>query len=192
VAADPAPPAPIAELVASLGLEAHPEGGWYRRVWAADHVVDPATDRRAASAIHFLLAEGDRSTWHRLTDAEEVWIHRSGAPLALHLSPDGVTEQVLVLGPDPSAGHEPTVVVPVGHWQSAEPVAPPAPVVLDEPGTHRPPPEPGSTSGAQPVALAEPASGPGWSLVTCVVSPEFRFDRFELAPPCWEPGGDQV
>lgn len=164
--ADPAPPAPVPsveELVAGLDLERHPEGGWFRRTWASEHVVDPATDRRAASAIHFLLGPGERSTWHRLTDAEELWVHRSGAPVALHLSPDGVTEHVVVLGPDVAAGHEPTVVVPVGHWQSAEPV-----------------PREGTTPAA------------GWSLVSCVVSPEFRFESFELAPPCWDPGGDQI
>lgn len=33
---------------------------------------------------------------------------------------------------------------------------------------------------------AEPLGG--FSLVSCVVVPEFRFEGFELAPPCWEPG----
>jgi predicted cupin superfamily sugar epimerase len=36
---------------------------------------------------------------------------------------------------------------------------------------------------------AEP--GGGWALVSCVVSPGFEFDGFELAPPGWEPGGPQ-
>ncbi len=27
-----------------------------------------------------------------------------------------------------------------------------------------------------------------WTLVSCVVSPGFRFEGFELAPPTWEPG----
>lgn len=31
------------------------------------------------------------------------------------------------------------------------------------------------------------ASADGWTLVACVVSPGFEFDRFELAPPGWEP-----
>jgi predicted cupin superfamily sugar epimerase len=189
VAADPIPPPPIRDLVGQLGLEPHPEGGWYRRVWAADHVVDPDTDRRAASAIHFLLAEGDRSTWHRLTDAEEVWIHQAGAPMVLHTSPDGVTESSHVLGPAPAAGQIAAFVVPVGHWQSAEPQAPPPPVVLDERGTGRPPPTGPEGSASPPSAVAP---GPGWSMVSCVVSPEFRFEAFELAPPCWDPGGRQV
>ena len=28
-----------------------------------------------------------------------------------------------------------------------------------------------------------------WSLVSCVVSPGFEFEHFELAPPGWSPGG---
>jgi predicted cupin superfamily sugar epimerase len=27
-----------------------------------------------------------------------------------------------------------------------------------------------------------------WTLVTCTVSPAFRFEGFELAPPGWQPG----
>jgi predicted cupin superfamily sugar epimerase len=28
----------------------------------------------------------------------------------------------------------------------------------------------------------------GWTLVSCTVSPAFRFEGFDLAPPGWEPG----
>lgn len=31
------------------------------------------------------------------------------------------------------------------------------------------------------------ADGGGWTLVACVVSPGFRFEGFELAPPGWSP-----
>ncbi len=32
----------------------------------------------------------------------------------------------------------------------------------------------------------------GWTLVSCTVSPAFRFDTFELAPPGWEPGAPPI
>ncbi len=41
---------------------------------------------------------------------------------------------------------------------------------------------------AVPAPLAEPA---GYSLVSCVVTPGFEFDGFELAPPGWEPQHNQ-
>ena len=31
-------------------------------------------------------------------------------------------------------------------------------------------------------------AGPGWALVSCIVSPAFDFAGFELAPPGWAPG----
>lgn len=30
-----------------------------------------------------------------------------------------------------------------------------------------------------------------WTLVGCTVSPAFRFEGFELAPPGWQPGGSE-
>lgn len=41
---------------------------------------------------------------------------------------------------------------------------------------------------AVPAPLAEPA---GYSLVSCVVTPGFEFDGFELAAPGWEPEHNQ-
>ncbi|WP_414720400.1 cupin domain-containing protein, partial [Streptomyces sp.] len=40
-------------LAAELGLQPHPEGGWYRRLWtAAEEVVTARGPRAAATAIH--------------------------------------------------------------------------------------------------------------------------------------------
>lgn len=132
------------DLAEELGLEPHPEGGRFRRVWASAAVIDAATGRRAASAIHYLLDEGEVSTWHRVTDAEELWQHLAGAPLELRLSPDGLREEIVTVRAAP-------VAVPAGWWQSARSL-----------GNH--------------------------SLALCTVAPEFRFESFELAPPCWSPG----
>ncbi|MFZ8466590.1 cupin domain-containing protein, partial [Staphylococcus aureus] len=39
-----------------LDLEAHPEGGWFRRMWTGTYAVDaPAGARPAATLIHYLL-----------------------------------------------------------------------------------------------------------------------------------------
>jgi predicted cupin superfamily sugar epimerase len=101
------------DLVLALGLQPHPEGGWFRETWR--HEPDPhGGDRGAGTAIYYLLAEGQRSHWHRV-DATEVWHFYAGDPLALLLSPGGEH----LLGPDVLAGHEPQVVVPPHAWQSA-------------------------------------------------------------------------
>ena len=102
-------------LIEILGLTAHAEGGWYRQTWAADN-----EGRASATAIYFLLAEGERSHWHTV-DATEIWLYHSGAPLILRRSEsrNGPATRS-ILGPDLSAGQSPQLVVDAHHWQSAE------------------------------------------------------------------------
>ena len=108
-----------AEIIAMLGLEAHPEGGWY-----AETFRDGAGGARGHStAIYFLLEQDQISAWHRVKDAAEVWHFHAGAPLALSMCEEGsprvnqVIEQVL--GIELAAGERPQIVVPAGWWQSA-------------------------------------------------------------------------
>lgn len=106
------------QIVEKLGMERHPEGGWFKETFR-----DPDTrDGRAVStAIYYLLEKGDRSHWHRV-DAAEVWHFYAGTPLELSLSADGKSAETSILGPDVIDGQLPQIVVPKGHWQSAEPV----------------------------------------------------------------------
>ena len=131
-----------AEVIASLGLARHPEGGWYRQTWAAG----PSPGGRPhATAIHFLLARGEVSQWHRI-DAAELWLWHAGAPLVLSTSPDADgPARDAVLGPD-LAEMKLQLHVPPHHWQAARPTG-------------------------------------DWTLVSCLVTPGFTFDGFELAPP---------
>lgn len=104
------------EIIGALGLKPHPEGGWYARTFQ-----DPAGGERGASTlIYFLLKAGERSHWHRLHTAAEVWHYYSGATLKLMQSSDGKTVESQMLGPDIAAGERPQGVVPAGCWQAAE------------------------------------------------------------------------
>ncbi|MEM1264854.1 MAG: cupin domain-containing protein [Pseudomonadota bacterium] len=106
------------DVVSSLGLAPHPEGGWYRETWR-----DPGTPRGAGTAIYYLLEEGQRSHWHRV-DAAEMWHWYAGCALSLRIW-DGSTEvEHGLYGPTPLLT-PPQVLVPAGQWQSAEPVARP-------------------------------------------------------------------
>ncbi|MES9523765.1 cupin domain-containing protein [Streptomyces capoamus] len=107
---------------AALGLEPHPEGGWYRRLWtASEQVATERGPRAAATAIHYLLAPGERSRWHRVA-SDELWLWHSGSPLTLvHAAqPDDADGVRGVLGPDHAAGQSLWAAVPAGRWQSAE------------------------------------------------------------------------
>lgn len=103
-------------IIARLGLQPHPEGGWYRQTWAAEAAPG---QRPSGTCIYFLLAAGERSHWHRV-DAAEVWHFYAGAPLILSLSAgaEGPAEEH-ALGPELPAGQVPQIVVPPGWWQAA-------------------------------------------------------------------------
>jgi uncharacterized protein len=128
-----------ARIIEKLGLQRHPEGGWYRQTWVGPELAG----RASGTAIHFLLQAGERSHWHRV-DADEIWLWHAGARLELSLGVDRA--EAVILGPDVLAGDAVQAVVPKGWWQAAR-------------------------------SLGE------WTLVSCTVSPGFRFEGFELAAP---------
>jgi hypothetical protein len=107
-----------ADVIRRLGLDRHPEGGWYRQTWIA-----PGPGRPAGSAILFLLQPGETSHWHRF-DAAETWFHQQGGPLELRMAPDAAGPVTTVtIGADLAAGQQPQAHVPPGWWQTARPLA---------------------------------------------------------------------
>ncbi|HKJ93295.1 MAG TPA: cupin domain-containing protein [Longimicrobiales bacterium] len=150
----------VREIVERLGLQRHPEGGWFREAYraglrvrhpsvAVDEAPRPAdaTMRPAGTAIYYLLAAGEFSTFHRVTRSDELWHLYAGDPLALHLIHGDGAYEARVLTADLAAG-EPMSVVPAGCWQAA--------CVAD---------------------------GGRWSLCGCTVAPGFTYADFELASP---------
>lgn len=102
-------------IIGTLGMQPHPEGGWYVETFR-----DDAGGRRGHStAIYYLLEAGDRSHWHRVRDAAEVWHHYAGAPLELGMAKDGEPAKTVTLGTGLADGERPQVVVPADCWQSA-------------------------------------------------------------------------
>lgn len=104
------------EIIEALAMQPHPEGGWYTETFR-----DPAGGPRGHStAIYYLLESGQRSHWHRVRDAAEIWHYYAGAPLALYLSPDGEMVETVILGADLTRGERPQAVVSANAWQAAE------------------------------------------------------------------------
>jgi uncharacterized protein len=134
--------APAEAVISALQLKPHPEGGHFRETWRD---APAGGGRGVGTAILFLLAEGQRSHWHRV-DAAELWIWQAGAPLLLRVG----AEEQCVLGPTYGSGERLQQLVPKHAWQSAH-------------------------------------SRRNWTLCSCVVTPAFSFEGFELAPPGWEP-----
>lgn len=104
------------EIIRKLGLERHPEGGWYRQTWAGE--AGHAVTRPCGPYIYFLLARGETSHWHNV-DATEIWLYHAGAPLILSLSADDTgPASDHILGPDLTSA-SPQIIVPPFHWQAA-------------------------------------------------------------------------
>jgi predicted cupin superfamily sugar epimerase len=138
-------------MAASLGLEPHPEGGFYLETYRAPQTLQtPRGERPASTAIIFLVTEGSVSKLHRLT-SDELWVFQGGLPLELvTIAPDGGLQR-RVLGDLEGEALLPQALVPAGSWQGARLAG----------GPHL------------PADLA-------WALVSCVVTPGFDFADFEL------------
>lgn len=134
-----------------LGLERHPEGGWYRQLYRGDEELPASAlparydgPRATATVIWFLLEHPDVSHLHRLA-SDEIWHFHAGSPLRVVAIDVAGERSDLLLGPDPEAGESFVGVVPRGRWFGA--------FLPDG----------------------------GWALVSCTVAPGFDFADFELA-----------
>ncbi|UOV04735.1 cupin domain-containing protein [Pseudoxanthomonas sp. F37] len=107
------------ELIRTLQLAPHPEGGHFRRVYeSAKRTEVNGIERPTLTAIKFLLPAGVTTRWHRV-DATEVWDWSEGGALELSMfDPEQRTLTRVQL--DTSArGGQANQVVPAGIWQSA-------------------------------------------------------------------------
>ncbi len=112
------------ELLTTLRLAPHPEGGHFREVYRSPDRVQHADGRAPRSAltnILFLLAAGESSRWHRVT-SDEVWHYYEGEGLELLVAPPQMDRVArVVLGPV-TAGQRPAYTVPAHWWQAARPL----------------------------------------------------------------------
>src|ERR1041384_3498422 len=108
-----------AEIIQTLGMRPHPEGGHYVEGFRSAHrvhVVERRVERAALTAIYFLLAAGECSRWHRVL-SDETWHYQEGDSIELLLFSDGNVRRHRVGSVGPES--RPTVVVPAGTWQAA-------------------------------------------------------------------------
>ena len=104
------------DVIDALGMQPHPEGGWFVETFR-DSSGGP---RGHSTAIYYLLKAGERSHWHRVRDAVEIWHYHAGAALALYSAPEGTTVETFVLGGDLLRGERPQAIIPANGWQAAE------------------------------------------------------------------------
>ncbi len=104
-----------ADVIRSLKLQPHPEGGFYRETFRSEVSVPAHGGERAAmTSILFLLRAGEESAWHRVR-SDELWLHQGGDDLTLW-----VDQETVRLGGGP--GNDLQGIVPAGAWQRARAV----------------------------------------------------------------------
>jgi len=114
-------------IIQHLHLQPHPEGGFYKEVYRSSDMIDatcpaPVFDgsRPYATAIYYLLQEGDFSAFHRIK-SDEIWHFYAGGRLLLHLLDKEGIHQCLTLGNSLSDQTQFQIVMPAGVWFAAEP-----------------------------------------------------------------------
>lgn len=137
--------------IEKLGLEPHPEGGYFREVYRSEDTVGKIGlpdrfdgDRSAATLIYYLLRNDEFSTLHRIK-SDEIWVHVDGGSLDIHqIRSDGKYKKY-PLGKDLDANQTPVCVIEQGTWFGAS---------LPDENT--------------------------FCLCTCIVAPGFDFADFEM------------
>lgn len=141
------------ELIAKLGLERHPEGGYFRETYRSDETIAAENlperfengERAFSTVIYFLLAGDEFSALHRIK-SDEVWHFYAGGVLLIHELTRSGRYIRHRLGGDCGETVSFQAVVKEGSWFGA---------TLELPDT--------------------------FALVGCTVSPGFDFRDFEMA-----------
>ena len=141
----------IEEIIKSLELLPHPEGGYYKETYRSlgnintDSLDESYNGKRSYSTcIYFLLTSDDFSAFHKIKQ-DEIWHFHEGSPIKLHtISEKGIHQEYMV-GNDFSSGQKPQLVVNGNHWFAAS--------IIDK---------------------------NSYALVSCTVSPGFDFSDFIL------------
>lgn len=136
----------IEELIKTLNLNPHPEGGYYRETYRSKEIVlnHENKKRNLSTTIYYLLKDNDKSMFHRIK-SDETWFFHQGNPLEIVCIIKGEVKTI-VLGNEIKRGEVPQILIPANTWFGAN--------IKDN---------------------------KGYSLVSCVVSPGFDFEDFELA-----------
>ena len=103
-------------IINYLKLTEHPEGGWFKETFQSK---ETSNGRSNSSLIYYLLKENENSHWHRVTDADEIWLWHLGDPLLLSYSDERASKEI-TLGPDLKNNEKLQAVMPKSVWQKAK------------------------------------------------------------------------
>lgn len=134
-----------------LGLEKHPEGGYFKEVYRSEELIPSVSlhkrytgERNHSTSIYFLVTSNEFSAFHKLK-SDETWHFYHGASLTIHMIDGNGKYSTVKLGSDPESGEMFQFTILHGTWFAAS---------VKEPGSY--------------------------TLVGCAVAPGFHYEDFEL------------
>ncbi|MCH6266892.1 cupin domain-containing protein [Neobacillus citreus] len=105
-------------LVKNLGLEHHPEGGYYKRTFESSEqisdqelTVNYNEKRKLYTSIYFVLTSDEVSHFHRLK-SDELWYFHGGSSLTIHIIHENGEYEEIRLGLNFNNGEVPQALVP--------------------------------------------------------------------------------
>ncbi len=114
-------------LIEQYQLQPHPEGGWYKETYRSSELIAAtalperfAGSRAFATAIYFLLEEGNFSAFHRIK-SDECWHFYAGDPLQVFVIQTNGELEIIDLGNDISMGQLFQYIVPANCWFASRP-----------------------------------------------------------------------
>lgn len=142
----------VNNIIQTLELIPHPEGGYFREVYRAEENINQAMlppryngNRSFLTSIYYLLKNDDISRFHILL-SDEIWYFHTGSTVIMHqIDLDGNYSRHL-LGQNYSAEEMPHILVKKNTWFGAE-----------------------------------IKNKDSFALVSCAIAPGFEFSDFKLA-----------
>ena len=104
------------EIVERLGLQEHPEGGFYKETYRSNQTIetDKNVYRNISTAIYFLLENENKSLFHRIK-SDELWFFHQGEALEIVFIKEGVLNTI-ILGNNLENGEVVQATIPANTW----------------------------------------------------------------------------
>ena len=103
--------------IEKLGLQKHPEGGWYREIYGSEEMITTASGKRnVCTSIYYLLEGDDFSAFHRIK-SDEIWHFYTGTSAIEILWIERGALRKVILGT--SENEIPQAVIPKNCWFAA-------------------------------------------------------------------------
>ena len=104
------------EIVERLGLQEHPEGGFYKETYRSSQTIetDKNVYRNISTAIYFLLENENKSLFHRIK-SDELWFFHQGEALEIVFIKEGVLNTI-ILGNNLENGEVVQSTIPANTW----------------------------------------------------------------------------